>query len=76
MLDKVRNFLIKLRVVSTALIIFICIIIWNMWVFYKGNHLTMELSSSGAFSLSWIALIGLLGKCLNHLLEGNKRDEQ
>jgi len=76
MLNKVRDVLIKLRVVSTALIFFICIVIWNMWVFYKDNHLLMELSSGGAFSLAWIALIGLLGKCLNHLLEGNKKDEQ
>ena len=75
MIEKVSRMLTKLRVVSTALIFFVCYMLVQMWDFYQLNHVTLAVASGGAFSLAWIALIGILGKCLNHLLEKNYKDE-
>jgi len=75
MLGKVSDVLTKLRVVSTALILFVCYILMQMWGFYQEHHQTLVMASGGAFSLAWMALIGILGKCLNHLLEKNYKDE-
>ena len=75
MLDKISSTLTKLRVVSTALMFFVGYLLLQMWDFYQIHYETLEMASGGAFTLAWIALIGILGKCLNHLLEKNYKDE-
>lgn len=76
LIDKISYTLINLRIISTSLILFVCYILWQMWGFYQINYKALEMASGGTFTLTWMALIGILGKCLNHLLEKNYKDDK
>lgn len=76
LINALKYTLTSLRIVSTALIVFVCYLLMQMWGFYQEQHTTLLIASGGAFATAWIALIGILGKCLNHLLEKNYKDDE
>jgi hypothetical protein len=75
-LKHLHWFLIKFRVMSISMLIFVMFLIWDMWEFYQTNFQQLDMSSGGAFGAAWLALIGIIKFCFDHILKAHEKDEE